>query len=320
MVVKEVTFGAWCLFDTRRNFKCAAFRVDIPFTMFEMETPPPQQGSFIDKPPGDLAAWLECFDPEHLPVQRNTALAIEELRANEDQVDAHLLAEPLSHDPLMTLKLMAHLARVRSGRGGTDPETVTAALVMLGITPFFRSFGLQRTVEEHLAEHPGALDGFSQVLRRAHRAARFALGFAVQRMDHDAAVIHEAALLHDFVELLMWLKAPTLASEVVSRQRSDPSLRSSVAQFDVYNVRLADLQHALMVRWHLPQLLIDISDDKLECTSSQARNVVLAVRLARHTADGWENPALGDDIRDTAELLNMGWEPTLALLHDLDEE
>lgn len=289
-------------------------------TMSAMATSTPDVGSFVTRAPRDLASWVDCFDPAQLPIQRNTALAIEEFRANEDDVDAHLLAEPLSHDPLMTLKLLAHLARLRRGREGTDAETVTAALVMLGITPFFRDFGPQTTVEEHLAGDAAALEGFNQVLTRAHRAARFALGFAVQRMDPDAAVIHETALLHDFAELLMWLKSPGLAAEVARRQRADPTLRSSSVQMDVYNLRLSDLQHALMVRWRLPQLLIDIADDHLESVSTQARNVALAVRLARHTAEGWDNPALGDDIQDIAVLLNMATEPTLALLHDIDEQ
>ena len=39
-------------------------------------------------------------------------------------------------------------------------------------------------------------------------------GFAAHRMDHDAAVLHEAALLHDFAELLLWVRAPALALEI----------------------------------------------------------------------------------------------------------
>ena len=45
----------------------------------------------------------------------------------------------------------------------------------------------------------------------------FALAFAVHRMDHDAPVIHAAALLHDFAELLLWLHAPVLSLIVVNR-------------------------------------------------------------------------------------------------------
>ena len=56
--------------------------------------------------------------------------------------------------------------------------------------------------------------GLEQVLRRAHRAGRFAISFAMARNDTDAEVIREAALLHDFAELLLWCHAPTLALEI----------------------------------------------------------------------------------------------------------
>lgn len=265
-----------------------------------------------------MKAWAACFDAARLPVLRSSAEAIEEMRCNEDAVDAHLLAETLAHDPLLTLKVLAHVAQLRRGRDGTDAETLTAALVMLGITPFFRDFGPQPTVEEQLAGHPLALAGFHAVLDRAHRAARFALAFAVQRMDHDAAVIHEAALLHDFAELLIWLRAPALAGEIARRQRLDPTLRSAAAQNDVLQVELADLQHALMLSWRLPRVLVDFADDHREGVSAQARNVLLAIRLARHTALDWDNAALADDVRAIADLLHMAPEPTLALLHDID--
>lgn len=269
--------------------------------------------------PTTLSGWADQFIPGSLPVLRGSACAIEELRANEDAVDAHLLSEALSQDPLMVVKVMAHVANMRRHREGTDPETLTAALVMLGITPFFRAFGPQLDVEQLLGGFPEALEGFQAVLRRSHRAARFALCFAVQRMDHDAAVLHEAALLHDFVELLMWLRAPELSADVARRQRADPALRTADAQMAVFNIRLPELQHVLMLKWRLPRLLVDVTDDTLEAISVQARSVVLAIRLARHTARDWNNPAIADDIRDVGNLLNLSPQHAEALVRDIDE-
>jgi hypothetical protein len=48
------------------------------------------------------------------------------------------------------------------------------------------------------------------------------------------------------------------------------------------------------------------------------RNVQLAIRVARHSALGWDNPALPDDVADIAVLLNMAREPTWQLLRELD--
>src|SRR5687767_4939278 len=164
--------------------------------------------------PRDAAGWVMLWRHAEIPVLEETAQQIEELRAREDDVDARMLASVVSTDPLMSLKLLAHVSTHRSSRRITDTETATAALVMMGIGPFFREFGPQPTVQERMSAQPEALAGLMRVLARARRAACFALGFAVHRMDHDAEVIHEAALLHDFAEMLLWCHAPALALQI----------------------------------------------------------------------------------------------------------
>ena len=273
--------------------------------------------AFIDRPLGGVAAWVAAFDGRDIPVLASTAQTLQDLAENEDAVDAHLLAEPVAVDPLMTLKLLRHVAALRAGRDQTDPETATEALVMLGITPFFRAFRDPAVIETRLAGHPAALEGLRRVLRRAHRAAQFALGFAVHRQDYDAALIHEATLLHDFAELLMWAHAPGLCLTMARRQRQDPDLRSGDVQQAVLGITLADLQQALMKAWRLPALLVTIADDH-DSELPQVRNVQLAIRFARHSAEGWGNPALPDDVQAIADLLNLGNAPTLQLLHRLN--
>lgn len=263
-----------------------------------------------------LDAWTAHFLHADIPVLANTAEALEVLRANEDAADANMLGELISQDPLMTLKVLAYAAIHRPSRVVTDTETVTAALVMMGITPFFRAFGPQPTIEEQLGENPEALAGLREVLRRAHRGARFALGFAAHRMDHDAAVLHEAALLHDFAEMLLWCHAPALALRMQAAQQADPALRSCAVQQAVLGLDLADLQQALMRAWRLPELLIHITDDRHADTHA-VRNVLLAVRLARHTAHGWDNPAIPDDIAELSRLLILSPEATLQLVRDI---
>ncbi|NRF66110.1 HDOD domain-containing protein [Aquincola sp. S2] len=277
----------------------------------------PPAPPFLSNAPADVAAWIACFQQRETPVFASTARAIADLGANEDAVDANMLSEALSNDPLMVLKLLRHVAERRSARAVTDVETVTAAIVLMGIPPFFRAFSDQPTVEDRLASDPLALEGLQTVLLRANRAAQFALGFAVHRLDHDAAVIHEAALLHDFAEMLLWVHAPALARNIALRQRAEPTLRSADVQRQLLNVTLSDLQQALMKAWRLPELLVRISDDQAS-TSPQVRNVQLAIRVARHSARGWDNPALPDDIADIAQLLNMSHDPTLQLLHEID--
>jgi HD-like signal output (HDOD) protein len=141
----------------------------------------------------------------------------------------------------------------------------------------------------------------------------------VHRGDLDASVIYQAAFLHDFAEMLMWCHAPALALEIHEMQRINPSLRSASLQRFVFKIDLNDLRQVLMKLWQLPELLIRISDGK-HPDHPNVRNVVLAVRLARHTMQGWDNPALPDDINDIAQLLNASPRVTLAFLHKIEQQ
>jgi HD-like signal output (HDOD) protein len=271
----------------------------------------------LERPLHSLEAWTNHFRAFDIPVLAASCEQLEHLRENEDEVDAHLIAETFANDPLMTLKVLRHAASLGRERRTTDAETVTAAVVLMGITPFFRAFGPQAAVEDLLAPDPEALDGMEAVLRRSERAARFALGFAAHRMDPDAPLIHGAALLHDFAELLLWCEAPRLMLEIRRRQQADATLRSNKAQKDVLGIEVADLQQSLMRAWHLPQALAHFSDDKARVADAPELCVLYATRLARHTAEGWGNAALPDDVKDVSVLLNLGTEPTLRLLHDI---
>ncbi len=281
-------------------------------------SPSPTPPARLDRPLRDLTAWVAYFRDAPIPVLDVTAEAIQAYSENEDAVDAHLLADTVSTDPFMTLSLLAHVGS--TSRRPTDVETVTGALVLLGIGPFFRRFRDMPTVSSSQVDLPDAArarQGLQAVLERTRRAARFALGFAAHRMDPDAAVIHEAALLHDLAELLMWCHAPQLAMEIAERLRGTPGLRSVQAQQAVLGIALADLQQALMKAWRLPALLIRL-DDERHADSPQVRNVALAVRLARHSAESWGNPAVPDDLLEIGDLLQLGPEPTQKLLRDID--
>lgn len=271
----------------------------------------------LTAPLPSLDAWVDAFARAEIPVLAETAEALELMRANEDDVDAHGLAELIVTDPLMSLKVIARASELKRGRLMADTETVTAALVLMGITPFFRAFGPQPTMEAALADHDDALMGLSRVMQRAERASRYALGFAAHRADPDAPVIHSAALLHDFAEMLLWLHAPDLALQIAALQDADHSLRSAAAQRQVLGIELADLEQALMQHWHLPELLMRITNDK-HARDPQVRCVHLAVRLARHTARGWDDAGVPDDLHDIAELLNLSETHTLKLLHEFD--
>jgi len=277
--------------------------------------PPPP--SYLTAPLPHIGAWTHYFKEAEIPIMAATARAIEDMRANEDDVDANALTAVIQTDPLMTLKLLAKVATLQRPGSMTEIESVVTSLVLMGIAPFFRHFGPQPTVEDWLADQPQAQQGLQMLLKRAERAGQFALGFALHRGDTDATIIHQAAFLNDFAEILFWLHAPTLAVKIHQAQAADASLRSSVIQKEVLGVEIADVRQSLMKLWHLPELLVNISDDR-HAERANVQCVVLAVRLARHTALGWDNAALPDDVDDISRLLNASPRVTLAFLHKID--
>lgn len=278
---------------------------------------PAAQLPYLTAPLRDLDAWTRYFQRAEIPVLASTSRSLETLRADEDNVDAHMLSEVIDRDPLMTLKLMALVASKRRPGHVTETESVTTSLVMMGISPFFANFGRQPTLQEWLADQPLALRGLANLMRRAERAAHFAQGFALHRSDTDVGVIRLAAFLYDFAEMLMWCHAPTLQLQIVQSQRADPTLRTATIQRSVFNIELDDLRQDLMKLWRLPELLVHISDNR-HPEQAIVRNVVLAVRLARHTAKGWDNPAIPDDVEEIAQLLNATPRVALAFLRKID--
>jgi HD-like signal output (HDOD) protein len=88
----------------------------------------------------------------------------------------------------------------------------------------------------------------------------------------------------------------------------------------VLNVRLDQLEHALMQAWQLPELLVELTSEGTcnPLRAPQRRMVQLAVRLARHSADGWTDAALPDDIHEVSQLLGLSHGATQRLVRNID--
>jgi len=283
--------------------------------------PPPAPAvtpAYLTAPLPDLEAWTRFFRDAEMPIRSSTAQALERLREEQDTVDAHMLTDVIQGDPFMTVKLLAHASSLRRPGKDTDTESITSTLVLMGIAPFFRTFGPQQTIKDWLHDQPRALDGLRHLMQRAYRASRFALGFAVHRGDPDVELIQLAAFLYDFPEMLMWCYAPTLQQRIRDAQRADTTLRSATIQREVLNMELDDLRQNLLKLWHMPELLVRISDNR-HTDLPIVRNVVLAQRLARHTMHGWDNAALPDDINDIAELLHCVPRVAMAYVRKIDQ-
>lgn len=271
----------------------------------------------LTQPFTSLAAWTHHFRDFDIPVLSETAEAISALNPEDDRIDANQLADIVLRDPLMTLRVLVHVSRKYASRLETEVETVRAALVLMGIQPFLRNFSQLDTVPQRIGDHPLALAGLHSAVERAWRASRFALGFAVHRMDDDADVVHQAALLHDFTGLLLWCEMPVLALEISRRQKDDPALRTAQTRQDVLHIDFSELERSLMTAWRLPVLLRHMTDASF-ASHPAVRSVALAVRIARHTQHDWDNPALPDDFADLGNLLGLSRPAARALARTLD--
>jgi HD-like signal output (HDOD) protein len=256
------------------------------------------------KPLPNALSWAVALAGAPIPVLRTTVVALAAMAEHEDTVSPNAVAEVVMSDPLMTAKLFARLSEGATRGRTSTVGSVTTAVVMMGIPPFFRAFRGLVSVMDHLHDERDAHHGLLKVVRRSVRAAQYARDWAVLRQDLEAETIMMAALLHDLGEMLVWCSAPQMAGEIRARMAATPGLRSSVAQKAVLNVTGQEIQTALMKRLHLPDLLVAMNDPD-EARSPQVRTVSLAIRLARHSADTWSDPALPDDYTAIAELLRV---------------
>ncbi|HEY1181050.1 MAG TPA: HDOD domain-containing protein [Rhodocyclaceae bacterium] len=262
----------------------------------------------LTAPLPDLDSWVMYFRQADIPVLRHTVAELDKLRDQADSVNARKLSTVIMSDPLMTLRVMAYIEQHRRRSQTTDITTIERALMMIGVVPFFRDFSNIPLVEDQIKAHPKALLGLLKVIQRARNASHYARDWGLMRKDLDVDEITVAALLHDSAELLMWCFAPTLALKVRELQAADRTLRSFAAQNQVYGITLHDLQIDLAHAWHLPDLLIGMMDHHDEKETARERNVRLAVDLARHSANGWDDAALPDDYKAICELLHISHE------------
>lgn len=268
----------------------------------------------ITTPFESVGAWVLYFQEADIPVLRSTMLALDALRDQAETLNAREISRIIRRDPLLALRVMAYIEQNRKMRQTTDITTIERALVMIGITPFFRDFSDLPLVEDHMKANPQGLLGLLRVINRSRRASQWARDWAKLRHDYDVDEITVATLLHDAAEILMWCFAPALALQVREMQKKDKALRSALAQQRVYGIRLTDLQLTLCHAWPLPELLTTLMNRELIEENPRAKTVALAIDLARHSANGWDDAALPDDYDAICRLLHVSQE---TLFHKL---
>lgn len=263
----------------------------------------------LERPLPSLESWVNYLSQANIPVLKRTARELARLRENEENVTGRQVAGTILQDPLMTLRVLAYIEATRRKSQTADITTIDRAVMMIGITPFFAKFENLPLVEDSLKEQPQALIGLLRVISRARQASLFARDWAVLRHDLDVEEVTVAALLHDSAEILLWCFAPTLMLGIRAMQAENRGLRSAAAQQGALGITATELQLALARAWRLPELLQSLMDDH-HAEHPRVRNVIHAVNLARHAANGWNDPAIPDDLAEICKLLGIA-EPAL---------
>ena len=263
--------------------------------------------------PESITEWLAFLGQAEIPVLRQTGRALDQLRADPRLLNASSIANVVTEDPLMTVKLMRYMQAHKSRHQTQELLDVKQMLLMMGLDTFFREITTSECAEDRFHGHSDALTCFQQTIRRAQRAAYYATDWAQRIHNFHAEEIKVSALLAHVSEILMWCFNPLPMLEIRRLQARDKSRRSRVVQQEVLGFAGIDLQRQLTLDWHLPELLLGLMDPE-QARFPSVRNVTLAVRLARHSAQGWHDAALPDDFHEIAELLHMEPGKVMALV------
>jgi HD-like signal output (HDOD) protein len=251
-----------------------------------------------------IKTWVEFISTADIPVLKQTAREIARLQEDEDKLSARAITSVVLNDPMMVFRVLSYSQKHKSKHQMQDLLQVEQAVLMMGTTTFFRDIPPNFLVEDTLKVNLTALMHLLRLIRRAHRAAHFAADWATHLADLHAEEVRIAALLHDLSEMLMWCFAPDKMNIIYNKQQADKTLRSQAVQQEVLGFVLHDLQKELVEVFQLPPLLSKLMQDEA-LNEQRVRNVTLAVNLARHSANGWDDAALPDDYHDVAEFLRM---------------
>ncbi|MBN8771393.1 MAG: HDOD domain-containing protein [Thiobacillus sp.] len=263
--------------------------------------------------PASLTDWLAFLGRADIPVLKRTARELERLREDEVQLNARAVADVVTDDPLMTVKLLRYMQTHKRRNQTHELVDVKQALLMMGLDTFFREVPAMPIAEEMLKEHRAALVYLLRTVRRAQRSAYYAFDWALRLHDMHAEEVQVSALLTHVSEMLMWCFSPERMLEIQKLQATDHAMRSADAQTLVLGFAGLELQRQLTIAWRLPELLRNLMDPAL-AQSTRVRNVMLAVNLARHSAHGWHDAALPDDFDEIAALLHMDPNKVMALV------
>lgn len=265
-----------------------------------------------------IAEWVSVFEKNTIPVLKQTAKSFERLKKDEDDISPREITDGVLNDPMMIFSVLSYAQMHKGKHQVQDLVQAEQAVMMMGTGTFFRELKPTLLVEEVLGKELKALTNLLKLVKRIHRASYYSYEFAIYRKDLHHEELRVAALLHDIAEVLMWCFAPAEMNKIAHIQHAHKAYRSADVQSAVLGFTLHELQDALVKHFQLPPLLLQLMDDDF-ADNHRVQNVILAVNIARHSANGWDDAALPDDYEDLAKFLRMDVERVKRVLRVPEE-
>ena len=229
----------------------------------------------------DLVQWVEGG----VPVLRATATALTRMAAEQEGVSANAVSTTILRDPLMTLRVLRFLQSHRTRSQTADITTIAHALMMLGLTRFFREFAELSVLPEPPSASATPVLRAYELMSQARLAAWIARDWAVQRHDIDPDEVMVAALVYDIDILLMTLYRGATELETDAHEH-------------------AQQRERLLQQLGVPGAIRELTE-RAQSHDPRLLNVRLACRLAMHCSKGWQQAAIDEDLADAHRLLRI---------------
>lgn len=223
--------------------------------------------------------------PATWPVLAQTAKRLNQFAENIETAEVKHLTEVVLDDPAMAFRLLSDVDALLD-RPPTM-TTVTSAILLLGVEPFFKRYVGLHPVEQALASHSDALEEYRRLVRLSRRAARLVGAFCVPCHDPDVGGLFLAGLLHALANLQACIEHP---EQVESARRQRPDLAETGR---ILNAAGFPKQFALLVTGDQERL------------DPQMRRVRLAVDISTALESGWSAPELADLLAEVSALLGL---------------
>lgn len=258
----------------------------------------------------ELIAEISRWD---IPVLRRSVEACRQLARRGNGLTALEVAGTLGKDPLMALRVLCAVNRVKRSSISAEITTIDHAVMMLGVEPFLRTFSAAPTLEANGQALEKVQYQLRGVMSRARHAALQAWDWAVVRNDAKADEVYIGTLLRHTAEMFLWLRRPEEMMRVrraVVCEGMDPV----IALEQHVGVQLDAFQGLFARTIKLPEFYWDFLDDK-HAGKPRLYGPILASSLASHAERGWDSPELAKDIEAVALFLHQSGEAMTSRIH-----